>query len=94
MSLGEKRAPGTNHGKNSESYLADHPISSHTQSSWRRPKDTLPSLDGGQNLNRTGVLLPDINMAGGVGGGLGGPAYKFEAANRRRPQENASANAN
>jgi len=25
----------------------------------------------------TGVLLPDIN-AGGMGGGLGGSAYKFE----------------
>ena len=81
MSVGDRRTAGTNHDKNSESYLADH------------PKDTLPSLDGGQNLNRTGVLLPDINMAGGVGGGLGGPAYKFKAANRRRLQENAIANA-
>jgi len=30
MSLGEKRTPGTNHGHNSESYLADHPISAQT----------------------------------------------------------------
>ena len=31
-------------------------------------------------------------MAGGVGGGLGGPAYKFEAGGRRRPQEDAGGN--
>jgi len=89
MSLGERRTPGTNLSNN-EQYLSDHPISNLTQSNWRRPKDALPSLEG-SNLNRTGVLLPDINnMGGGLAGGLGGASYKFDAGPARggRPQEN------
>ena len=89
MSLGERRNPGTNMSQN-EQYLSNHPISTLTQSSWRRQKDVLPSIDGSQNLNRTGVLLPQINNGaslGNIGGGLSnalGPgtsyaSYKFEA---------------
>jgi len=58
MSLGEKRTPGTNQSESAD-YMANHPVSSMTQANWRKPKDTLPSLEGGKaSLNRTGVLLP------------------------------------
>jgi len=77
MSLGERRTPGTNQSTN-ESYLANHPISHMTQSSWRREQDVLPTLEGG-NLNRTGVLLPHISNGGlGVGAGLA-QGYTFES---------------
>ena len=59
MSLGDKRNPGTNQSAN-ENYLANHPISTLTQSSWvRRDNNALPVIEG-TNLNRTGVLLPSI----------------------------------
>lgn len=61
--------------------MANHPVSSMTQANWRKPKDTLPSLEGGKaNLNRTGVLLPQI-QGGGLGGSMGmkPPTYKFES---------------
>lgn len=86
MSLGEKRTPGTNQSENAD-YMANHPVSSVTQANWRRPKDPLPSLDAGRgNLNRTGVLLPQIS-----GGGLGSmpvkpPTYKFEAGGGMPPK--------
>lgn len=61
--------------------MANHPVSSLTQANWRKPKDTLPSLEGGKpSLNRTGVLLPQIQGGGlGVGMGMKPPTYKFEA---------------
>ena len=74
MSLGEKRG-AENNGK-TEDYLSNHPVSNLTQSSWRKPKDSLPSIDAG-NLNRTGVLLPQIGPIGSHLSG-GGPQYKFE----------------
>lgn len=45
MSLGDRRNPGTNQSTN-ENYLANHPISALTQSSWRRDRDVLPALEG------------------------------------------------
>ena len=56
MSLGDRRNPGTNQGK-TEDYYSNHPVSTLTQSSWRKPLDSLPAIDS-NNLNRTGVLLP------------------------------------
>lgn len=69
-SLGERRQPGTNQSS-TENYLANHPISNLTQSTWRRDKDTLPSIEG-NNLNKTGVFLPKISNVGNleIGAGL------------------------
>ena len=81
MSLGDRRNPGTNTGK-TEDYLSNHPVSTNmTQSSWRKPKDSLPSIDSG-NLNKTGVLLPQIGQ--GLGS-VGGSSYKFESGNVSKP---------
>ena len=87
MSLGEKRNPGTNQGKN-EDYLSNHPVSNLTQSSWRKTKDSLPSIDSG-NLNRTGVLLPQIGGNGiNIGSGISnGPSYMFESGTSKPPME-------
>ena len=69
MSLGERRNPSGM--PSNEKYLANHPISTLTQSSWRRERDVLPAIEGaGQNLNKTGVLLPKIGDSLGIGTGL------------------------
>lgn len=83
MSLGERRAPGTNQ---SENYLANHPISSLTQSSWTKaPGATmLPAIDGNRNLNRTGVLLPHLAGDNSIGTGLKA-TYSFEAGRTHGP---------
>lgn len=92
MSLGEKRTPGTNQSSN-ENYLANHPISTLTQSSWRRDRDVLPALEGG-NLNRTGVLLPRINNGSGMGVGLQQPSFTFEPGIPTKPKREAPPESN
>lgn len=83
LSLGEKRTPGTNSGSN-ENYLANHPISTLTQSSWRRERESLPAIDKASLLGRTGVLLPKSGAPGEMGHGLS-TAYTFEAG-QNKPQ--------
>ena len=72
MSTGERSTLEVK-GRQSEDYLADHPVTSITQQNWRRQQDVLPALpSGAPSLNRTGVLLPQI--------GAGGKAsYQFDA---------------
>ena len=69
-SLGARREPGTNQST-TENYLANHPISNLTQSTWRREKDTLPSIEGRTDLNKTGVFLPKISNVGNLEIGTG-----------------------
>lgn len=86
MSVGERKSPWNAKGKTNENYLANHPISNLTQSTWRREKDVLPALEG--NLNRTGVLLPTINTNGNIP--MPGQ-YSFEAGGAKKqeiPQKN------
>ena len=81
MSVGESKSPWQNQNqtKSNENYLANHPISNLTQSTWRRDQDVLPKIEG--NLNRTGVLLPTINNHGNIpmpGG------YSFESGGNKK----------
>ena len=66
-SLNEKRTPGNNKNEN---YLANHPISNLTQSSWTKMPSGLPPVEGGRGgFNRTGVLLPKLDNSN-MGPGL------------------------
>ena len=64
--------------------MANHPVSSTTQQSWRRSRETLPVIEKTNNLNRTGVLLPKIGSDSFNNNG-----YSFEsglASNRAKPE--------
>lgn len=94
MSHGNRQAA---QGAPTEDYLANHPVSNLTQSSWKRRQE-LPALEGtgsaNMNLNRTGLLLPQINTGGRglVGAGLhgGAPSYKFEAGGASEENKDVS----
>jgi len=83
MSLNENRDTGSKSGvmtgQSRAEYLANHPVSTNTTMNWKRQRDTLPALEGaGPSLNKTGVLLPKIGGAAGIGAGLNPTSYSFE----------------